>query len=239
MTTLVGHAQEVDQRRHDDEAAADAEQRAEDADAEAERDDRDDADVEHRALEAHLERQAVKPGVLAGPAQRRRPAGARVEDGADRLGQHQSADRAEEGDVGERDDEVELAEAAQRIEDDDADDGADDAGEQQHGGELHVDQVAAPVGERPRRRGRDDLRGDGRHRDDRRNAGEDEERREQEAAADAEQPRQESDGAAHAEDDEHVHRDFGYGQVNQHGGRLVERDWERATLRRVRWNCGG
>ena len=134
MTTLVGHAEEVDQRRHQDEAAADAEQRAEEADADAERDDRDDADIELRALEAHLEAAGRGPscagrGGGAAPAGRAR---------ALRMARTDSVSisppiGAEEGDVGERDDEVELADAAEHVEDEHADERADDAGEHQHG----------------------------------------------------------------------------------------------------------
>ena len=58
---LGRHADQVDHRRHHQEAAADAHDRDQDAgdDAEAERHQR--ADVEPRAVEAHLERQAVQP----------------------------------------------------------------------------------------------------------------------------------------------------------------------------------
>ena len=85
MTTLVGTRKQVDQRRHQDEAAADAEERAEEADADAEHHHRDHADIELRALEAHLEGQPVDPVVLAGLPERRRLAAPRIEDGADRT----------------------------------------------------------------------------------------------------------------------------------------------------------
>ena len=64
-TTLVG-MQQVDQRRHHDEAAADAHDRRQEADAGAEREHRDDADEQLRGLEPHLQRQPVDPVVLAG-----------------------------------------------------------------------------------------------------------------------------------------------------------------------------
>ncbi len=59
------HAQQIDQRRHHDEAAADAEERGEQADQAADHERRDGADIEARARKAHLERQAVDPVVLA------------------------------------------------------------------------------------------------------------------------------------------------------------------------------
>ena len=63
------HAQEIDQHRHQQEAAADAHDRADEADDEADRPDRNGGHVDLRALEAQLERQPVNPGVAAGPAQ--------------------------------------------------------------------------------------------------------------------------------------------------------------------------
>ena len=182
------------------------------------RDDRNRADIEARALEAHLERQPVNPAVLARPAQGSRTAEPRVDDRPHQLGQHQAADGAEEGHVGDGDDQVELAEPAEAVEHPDADQRADDAGQHQHDGELHVDHPPAPVAERPRGRRGDDLGRHRRDRDHRRNAREDEERSEQEPAAHSEQAGQEADGGAHAEDDEHVDRQFGYGQVDLHGG---------------------
>ena len=65
---------------------------------------------------------------------------------------------------------------------------------------LLVDQAAAPVGERRRSRGRDDLRGDGRDRHRRRDAGEDQQRRQQKPAADAEHARNKTDRCAHAQE---------------------------------------
>ena len=94
----------------------------------------------------------MDPVVLSGTAQRSRAAGAGIEDGAHRLGEHQAADQAEEGDVGDRDDQVELADRAQGVEDDDPDERPGDARQHEHGSELHVDHAPPPVGQRRRRR---------------------------------------------------------------------------------------
>ena len=104
------HAQQVDHGRHHDEAAADAHDRRHEADEGADHRRRDGADVELRAVKAHLERQAVHPAVLAGLACRSMPVGAAQ--GADALDQHQRADDAEEGDVAERDEQIELTRSA-------------------------------------------------------------------------------------------------------------------------------
>ena len=108
------HLQQIDQRRHHDEAAADAHDRRQEADAGAEAEHRDDADEELRGAEAHLQRQAVDPVVLARAASASAPRRRRgAPDRVDALHQHQPADRAEEDDVEQRDDEIELAEPAQ------------------------------------------------------------------------------------------------------------------------------
>ncbi len=57
-------AQEIDHRRHHDEAAADTHDRRQDADAEAKADHRNDAQIDLRFLEAHLQRQAMHPAVM-------------------------------------------------------------------------------------------------------------------------------------------------------------------------------
>ena len=68
----------------------------------------------------------------------------------DALDQHQSADGAEQHDVEQRDEEVELAEPAQQGEDIDAERRADDAAGQQHRAELEVERAAlANAPERP------------------------------------------------------------------------------------------
>ncbi len=113
---LGRHADQVDHRRHHDEAAADAHDRAEDADHRADHEGRDGADVEVGGAEAHLERQAVRPGVAAA----RHEHGVRVvaaADRADALHQHQPADCAEHDDVEKAHHQVELAERAQARED--------------------------------------------------------------------------------------------------------------------------
>ena len=73
------HAQEIDHRRDHNETTADAHDRRHEADKHADDDRRQYTDVKLRALEAHLERQPVDPGMLAGLARRQcnRPAAAR------------------------------------------------------------------------------------------------------------------------------------------------------------------
>ena len=83
------HAQEIDQHRHQQEPAADAHDRADEADDESDGPDRDRRDVDARALEAHLERQPVEPGMAARPAQLDRLALPRADDRAHALDHHQ------------------------------------------------------------------------------------------------------------------------------------------------------
>src|SRR3546814_8134275 len=69
-------------------------------------------DVELGLAEAHLQRQAVQPVVLVQLAPDVGLAAA-AEQRTAALDEHQDADEAEENHVAERDDEIELAEAAQ------------------------------------------------------------------------------------------------------------------------------
>ena len=135
---------------------------------------------------------------------------------AHRFPQHDRADEAEEGDVGERDDQIELADGAERAEGEDAERRADEPAGAEQQRHLLVDQPAAPVGERGGGRGRDDLRRDGGDRDGRRNAGEDQQRRQQKAAADAEHAGEEPDRPAHAQKEEHVDGQLGDREVKLH-----------------------
>ena len=156
-----------------------------------------------------LKRQAVDPVVLAGLLQRRRHAARLVAQRVDAFDQHQSADGAEEDDVEQRDEQVELADAAQQGEDEDAGRRADDAADQQHHAELEVERAAlAGAASAPEKdeamtwlapvataiAGRDVV--------------EDQQRRDQEAAADAEHARQEADRRAHRQQHEHVDGQF-------------------------------
>ena len=62
---IGGHPQQIDQRRHHDETAANTEKRGEQSDDAANDQGRNGADIEARAREAHLEWQAVNPIMLA------------------------------------------------------------------------------------------------------------------------------------------------------------------------------
>ena len=146
------HPQEIDQHRHQQEAAADAHDGADEADDEADRPDRDGRDVDLRALEPHLQRQPVDPGVRAAAPRRRRLALLLAHDGAHALADHQAADGGEQQHVGKADGEVELAERAQHREQPDADRGAEDAAGQQHQAERQIDGAPPPIRDRRRSR---------------------------------------------------------------------------------------
>ncbi len=59
----------------------------------------DDAQIDLRLLEAHFERQAVDPVVLAGPLQRCRFVAGRSPERPKAFRQHQPADGAEKDDI--------------------------------------------------------------------------------------------------------------------------------------------
>jgi len=156
--------------------------------------------------------------VLSGPAAARWPAGAGSPDGANALGEHQRADGAEQRHVGERDDEACLSRLAQHFEEQHADKGSRHAARDQHRAHAEIDIVAAPLGERARDRGGDDLVGACRYRDGGGNAREDQERSEQEAAADPEHAREKADRRAKPQHHQEVHRHLGNGQIDlEHG----------------------
>ena len=161
---VAGHPEDVDQRRHQDEAAADTEQRADEADGDAERQHRDHRDVEPRFLEPYPPRQAMEPVMLVGQFFAHHDAGAPLHDGAGRLDQHQRADEAEQDQETERDDEVELARRPQHLESRDAAERAEHAREHEVQRHVQVDLPASIVTERTRGRGRYHLAG---HRGDR------------------------------------------------------------------------
>ena len=102
------HAEQIDHRRDEDEAAADAEQHGQDAGDEAERQRRERRDVEARAVEAPAQRKRGDPAVVARRARRRRP-GADVAERDQRILEHQPADRAEHQDVEQADHDIDLA----------------------------------------------------------------------------------------------------------------------------------
>jgi hypothetical protein len=109
------HAQQVDHGRHHQKGAADAHDCRQHADQEAEAEGQQRADVESGATEAHLQRQAMHPGVLMELARRRTPA-AQPQDRAQAFNQHEGADARQQEDVGEVDDQVDLADSFQDAE---------------------------------------------------------------------------------------------------------------------------
>ena len=184
------HAEQIDHRRDEDEAAADAEEDGEDAGDEAERERRDRRDVQARAVEAPAQRKRGDPAIVPRRRRLRRGFGADIAERDQRILQHQSADRAEDQDVEEADHDIDLAARLEHAEQRRADDRAGEAADDHHPGHFHVDAAAAHVDHRARHAGAGDLgrgRGDG---DRRRDSVEDQQRRGQEAAADAEHARQ-------------------------------------------------
>ena len=113
ITTPVGTRRRVDQHRHQQEAAADAHDGADEADDEADPPDRDRRDVDLRALEPDLERQPVNPGV-APPRAISAACRLRAHDRPHAFDDHQGADDAEQQQVGDPDGEVELVQRAQQ-----------------------------------------------------------------------------------------------------------------------------
>ena len=126
------HPQQIDHQRHQDEAAADAHDRADEADHEADHDDGNHGEIDLGALEAHLQRQAVDPAMAAGAAHRHRAAAPGAQHRAQAFPEHQPADGGQQDDVGQRDQQIELAERAQQREGPDPERGADTAAAQQH-----------------------------------------------------------------------------------------------------------
>ena len=127
------HLEQVDQRRHHDEAAADAHDRGRKP-MPAPRPSTGmtltkSFEARKRIFSGSRWIQLCWPGLLQRRRRRRR---ARRRMRVDALDQHQPADGAEERDVEQRDEQIELADAAQQREDVDADGRADDAAGQQH-----------------------------------------------------------------------------------------------------------
>ena len=206
------HAEDIDHRRHHDEAAADAHHRREHADKKAEGQRQQRADVKLGAPEAHLERQAVQPIMLM---QLTRRAGATTDHpGMHAFDQHQRAERQEQRGIGEADEKLDLARAAQQGEEPDAEHRTGEAADEHQPGHDEIEIAAPPVRERARYRGADQLIGGTRHRDRRRHADQDQQRREQETAADAEHARENADRRAEQQQADNVERDRGDGQVD-------------------------
>ena len=163
--------------------------------------------------------------MAAGAAHRHRVAAMGAQHRAQAFPEHQPADGGEQDDVGQRDQQIELAERAQPGEGQYPQRRADAAAGQQHDRQRRVDRAPSPVGDRAGQRGRRDVarhRGD---RDRRRDADEDQERRHQEAAADAEHAGHEADRRAHRQDQEDIDRNVGDGEIELHARSLL--DWGR------------
>ena len=133
------------------------------------------------------------------------------------LGDHQNADDAEEGDVGQPDDQVELAKRAQPGKQRDTAGAADDAAGKERERQRDIERVAPPIRDRTGEGGGRHVRGDARHRHGRLHADEDQERRHQESAADAEHARQEPDCKPHRQHQEDVDGNVGDRKVDLHG----------------------
>ncbi|MCY1500861.1 hypothetical protein D9M68_349150 [compost metagenome] len=163
----------------------------------------------------------MHPIVLAGATQGRRLVLGGLAHGDDAFPKHQTADSAEQHDVEQRDHQIELAEAAQQRKQPDADRRAHEATAEQHRAELDIDGAAPKMRDRAGYRRGNHLVGAGRHRHDRRNIVEDQERRDQETTANAEHAGKKADGRAHTENDEYVHRQLCDGQIDRHAGSSI------------------
>ncbi len=198
------HADQIDHRRDEDEAAADAQAGGEQPDEHARHERHERRDVEPRLGEAHLERQPVQPIMLVQPPAQIGQASP-PEDGTDALDEHQETDHAQQQHVGERDERVDLAGGPYQPEDKDADGGADEAAHGQDDADAQVHGAAAELGQHAGDGGGHDLDGARADGHGGRDADEDEQRGHQEPAAHAERPGEEADCRAEPENEEKVH----------------------------------
>ena len=127
------------------------------------------------------------------------------------LHQHKPADDGEQGDVGDHDDDIELAGGARGGEEPDAQPGPHEATHGQKGGEFYIESLAAEGGKTARRRGCHDLRHLARHGNGGRYPEKDQQRCHQKPATDSEQPGNEADSRAKPQQDEDADRHFGDG----------------------------
>jgi hypothetical protein len=121
------------------------------------------------------------------------------------LDEHQRADNAEEHHVAHRDQQLDLAQAAQHGEDLNADCRPDQAAGQQNAAHLEIDRPASPMGQNARERRGDDLIRLGCDGHRRGNSDQDQQGRHQEAAANPEHPRQKPHAPAQTKQKERVH----------------------------------
>ena len=136
--------------------------------------------------------------------------------GAQAFHEHECADNAEEGHIGQFDDEIDLADRPQDGEQPNAKARAQESADQQDGSHLEVDVAAPPMGEHAGDRRGDDLIGLGADGDRRRHADEDQRGRHEEAAAHAEEAGQEPDETAQPEQQKGVERYLGDREVDLH-----------------------
>ena len=173
------------------------------------------ADVEARFGKAHLEWPAMHPEMLVQAA--RRPAGWRLRNMAPKLSTSIRAPIVpEKQDVGEADEQIDLAQRHEQAEQGHARNRADDAAGHQDPAHLQVDRPPSQVGQHAGHGRCQDLRRLRSHGHRRRHAHEDQHRRHQEPAADPEQAGQEADHAPEAEHPEQVHGHLGHGKVDVH-----------------------
>ena len=208
------HAQDIDHRRDEDEAAADAEKHSQDARAEAERERRQRRDVETRLVETPAERKGGHPAIVPRPLARR--GGLHITKRNQRILEHQHADVTKQNDVHEADDDIDLATRLQGTEYRGADERADDAAGNYHRAHLQISAAAPHVSHcsgharaRDLRRRRCDCHG-------RRNPVEDQQWRREEAAADSKHAREDADDPAKRDDQQRIDRLAGDREVDVH-----------------------
>ncbi len=228
------HAEQVDHRRNQDEAAADSHQHRQQPRREAQRERCERRDVEPRSVEAPAQRQRGQEDVMPFGLRRRGIAASQRGQARHRLMRHHHADAAEQEDVEQRDDGIDLPALLQRAKRDAAHQRPDRPARDQHHPHLEIDAAALAVREHARHARPGDLRrgrGDG---DRRRDAVEDKQRRRQETAAHAEHARKDADQRPQPHDHEDVHRKAGDRQIQVHGAELayLPLAWEQLKIRR-------
>jgi hypothetical protein len=146
---------------------------------------------------------------------------------------HHDADAAEQDDVQDRDDGIDLTRILEQPEDEAAGDRAGDTAGDDHGAHLDVDAAAAAVGEHAGNAGAGDLSDGGGDRDRGRNAVEDQDRGGQEAAADPDHAGQQADQAAEADDHQRVYGNARDRQVDVHRSGTVAAKARRRKRRAI------
>ena len=137
------------------------------------------------------------------------------------LDEHQPADDAQEHDIGQLDQQIDLPDGLQRVEDLHAQCRAYETADQQDRAHPQIDRLAPEMRQRAREGRGDDLvrlRRDG---DRRWNTDEEQKRRHQKTAAHPEHARQHADKPAQPEKQERVDGNLGNGEVNLHGVSLT------------------